>query len=117
MQTSQMNKAMQECIQNCIQCHAICVQTVSYCLQKGGPHAEATHIQTLLDCTQTCEICSDLMLRNSPLRQKTCALCADACNRCAQSCERLGAGDAQMTTCVEVCRRCESSCKQMASMV
>ncbi len=116
MQDDQMSSAMQQCIQNCKDCHAICVQTVTYCLQQGGQHAQASHIQSLLDCAQACLTSEDFMLRNSPLHPKACGLCADACNRCAQSFEQIGANDAQMQACASMCRRCAQSCQQMAAM-
>ena len=34
---------MQECIQNCLDCHATCTETATYCLQMGGKHADASH--------------------------------------------------------------------------
>ena len=36
---------MQECIEHCTRCHAICLETVTHCLRKGGRHAEADHIR------------------------------------------------------------------------
>jgi hypothetical protein len=35
---------MQECIRNCMDCHRVCLETIAYCLQQGGKHAEANHI-------------------------------------------------------------------------
>nr|WP_017740183.1 hypothetical protein [Scytonema hofmannii] len=32
---NQVNQEMQQCIQNCLDCHSICLNTVNYCLQKG----------------------------------------------------------------------------------
>src|SRR2546421_10731097 len=81
---------MQNCMKNCKECHAICEQTIVYCLQQGGQHAEAHHIQTLLDCAQICQTSEDFLLRNSPLHPQTCQVCAQACLRCAESCEKMG---------------------------
>ena len=33
------SQAMNECIDNCTQCHDICLETINYCLTKGGAHA------------------------------------------------------------------------------
>jgi uncharacterized protein DUF326 len=107
--------SMEQCIQNCQNCYAICEQTLLYCLQQGGPHVQASHIQTLLDCIQSCQVCPSFMLRNSPLHTKMCGLCAEACTRCAESCERLAGNDPQMKTCADMCRRCATSCQQMAT--
>jgi len=113
-QGTQMTTEMRQCIQNCTECHAICVETVTHCVQLGGAHAEAGHIGALLDCAQLCAISSEFMLRQSPLHRHTCGACAEACVQCAQSCERVGGGDEIMRRCADVCRRCEESCRRMA---
>jgi hypothetical protein len=77
-------------------------------------HAEAGHIQALLDCAEACQNSANFMLRNSPLHPQACALCAEACRRCAESCEKMG-NDAQMQACAQACRRCEASCRKMAA--
>lgn len=103
------------CIQNCTNCHNICVQTTAYCIQMGGRHVEAEHLEILLDCADTCRISADFMLRGSSLHSQTCAVCAEACERCAQSCEAFE-DDEQMRACAEACRRCSESCREMARM-
>jgi hypothetical protein len=109
-----MNQEMRDCIQNCQECHAICMETVQHCLQMGGKHAEADHIRLLLDCAQICATSADFMLRGSPLHSKTCGVCAEICRLCAESCERIGKDDATMKKCAEMCRKCADSCQRMA---
>ena len=104
---------MRQCIQECQNCHSICLETVPHCLEKGGPHAEAAHIRLLLDCAQICQTSADYMLRGSDLHVRTCAVCAEVCERCAADCERFG-DDEMMRRCAEVCRRCAQSCRQMS---
>jgi hypothetical protein len=111
-----ISSEMQHCITNCLNCHMICVQTISHCLQMGGRHAEANHIRTLQDCAQICATSADFMLRGSPFHQRTCGVCAEICDACAQDCERLAQGDQQMQACADECRRCADSCRHMASM-
>lgn len=103
------------CIQNCTNCHNICVQTTAYCIQMGGRHIDAGHLEILLDCADTCRISADFMLRGSSLHSQTCAVCAEACERCVQSCE-VFEDDEQMRACAEACRRCSESCREMARM-
>src|SRR5512133_1858890 len=91
----QVGADMQECIQNCLDCHAICTETATYCLQMGGRHAEASHVRLLLDCAQICATSANFMLRQSDLHGRTCGVCAEVCERCAQSCEQFG-DDGQM---------------------
>ena len=117
-QAHHRNAEMEECIRNCVDCHHICLETVSHCLQKGGHHAEHQHIRLLLDCAQICQTSADFMLRGSDLHKYTCDVCAEVCERCAADCERMAmASDEQMQACAEVCRRCAESCRRMADLV
>ena len=115
MTDSAMSPSMQECIQNCSDCHRICVETVAYCLQMGGKHAEPAHIRTLLDCAEICQTSANFMLRGSEFHTQTCGVCAELCQACAESCATMG-DDAQMQRCADICRRCAESCRQMATM-
>lgn len=108
-----MSQNMQKCIQNCLDCHGICLNTVTYCLQQGGMHAEPAHIRLMLDCAEICQTSANFMLRGSELHLSTCGVCAEVCERCATSCEQMG-DDAQMKACAEMCRRCAESCLQMS---
>ncbi len=107
---------MEECIQACTNCHHICLETISHCLQMGGKHAESNHIRLLLDCAQICQTSADFMLRGSDLHPRTCGVCAEVCERCADDCERVDPNDTQMRACADVCRRCAASCRQMVGM-
>jgi hypothetical protein len=107
---------MEQCIENCLQCHRLCVETMTHCLHMGGKHAEANHIRLLADCAQICHTSADFMLRGSDMHGYTCAACAQVCQRCAEDCERIDPNDPQMRQCAEMCRRCAESCRRMASM-
>jgi hypothetical protein len=111
-----MSTAMKECIQNCTNCHNICVETIAHCVKMGGKHVEDAHLKSLLDCADTCRTSADFMLRGSALYMQTCGLCAEACSRCAMSCEGFGE-DAAMKACAEECRRCAESCRSMSKMM
>ena len=110
-----LDVSMQECIDNCTECHNACTQTVTYCMEMGGARAEAAHLETLLDCAQACATSSDFMLRGSGLHPNVCAVCAAACERCAESCEQFP-GDVLIAKCAEACRRAAASCGDMAGM-
>jgi hypothetical protein len=105
---------MQTCVDDCQECWRICTETSQHCLSKGGRHAEADHIRSLLDCADICRTAADFMLRGSDLHPQTCDICAAACDRCADSCEQMSDDD-MMRDCAEVCRRCAESCRQMSS--
>jgi len=114
--TQTVSHDMQQCIQNCTECHRVCLETVAHCLSMGGKHASPEHIRLLLDCAQICQTSVDFMIRGSNLHTLTCGVCAEICQRCADECEQMADGDAQMQRCAEVCRRCAESCRQMAAM-
>lgn len=111
--TTQDTATMAACIDNCVECHRVCLEVVQHCLRKGGKHAEADHIRLLLDCAEICQTSANFMIRGSDLHTHMCGVCAEICARCAEECERMGDDD-EMRRCGEVCRRCAESCRRMA---
>jgi hypothetical protein len=111
-----MDQDMKQCIQECLSCHRICLETLTQCLQKGGRHVEAKHLRLMMDCTQICQTSADFMLRGSDLHTRTCFACAEVCSACAESCEKM-ADDAQMKACADACRRCAESCRRMSASI
>lgn len=108
-----VSQEMQQCIQNCLDCHSICLNTIAYCLQQGGMHSELVHIRLLTDCAQICSTSAHFMLRGSNFHARICGACAEVCQACAAECDRMG-DDAQMKACANMCRRCAESCRNMA---
>lgn len=104
---------MKACIDECEKCHRVCVETVRYCLEKGGRHAAPKHILLLIDCAEICQTNANFMLRGSAVHQAICGACAKTCERCAESCESIG-DDAQVKACAKTCRACAESCRNMA---
>ena len=111
-----MDQDMQRCIQECLNCHAICTTTVSHCLTMGGQHASVQHITTLLDCAEICQTSANFMTRMSDMHGSVCGVCAEICESCARDCERFG-DDKMMQQCAEVCRSCAESCREMAAQM
>jgi hypothetical protein len=105
----------QQCIDDCNLCQQMCLQTVPYCLAKGGGHAEPMHIQRLIECAETCRYAAEILALQSELLPRASDLCADACEKCADSCEALGE-DERMQACAAVCRRVAYSCRPLAKM-
>lgn len=104
---------MKDCIDNCDDCHSICLETVTWCLEQGGEHASPDHVKLLQDCAEICQTSANFMLRQSTHHSLTCRACAEVCERCAEECERMD-GD-QMQACAEACRRCAQTCRSMAA--
>ena len=109
-----LSEPIQQCIQNCLDCHQVCLSTVTmYCLPQLGQHTEVDHICLLLDCAEICQTSANFMLHGSEFHTRTCEICAEICDRCATECEQFS-NDDQMQTCAKACRHCASSCRQMA---
>lgn len=106
---------MEGAIQAALSCHAVCAQTLQHCIQKGGQHAEPSHLSTLQDCAQICTTSADFRLRNSPSHARVCEVCAEVCEACAQSCEQMN-DDEHMQSCIDACRRCAKECRAMVRM-
>ena len=96
-----MPREIQQCIENCSECHQLCLATVYHCMELGGKYAMPAQITLLLDCAESCQTNANFLLRNSELQGLTAALCADSCTRCAQACERLANGDRQLLDCAK----------------
>jgi hypothetical protein len=94
-----MAREMDQCIDDCLSCYAICVRTSQHCLELGGKHADANHIRILSDCAAICNTSAGFMLRGSPLHTRICAVCAEVCRECEHA-----------------CRQCAESCERMARM-
>ena len=105
--------SMQEGIESCLNCHAVCTMTAQHCLVTGGEHADVNIVGVLLDCAEICQTSANFMLRGSPFHPITCAACAELCRACEEVCRSL-AGDEQLDDCAELCAICADSCEAMA---
>lgn len=103
---------IKDCIETCNNCHKICLETLVYCLEKGGEHSQKDHIRLLADCSEICQTSANFMLRGSDLHNKICAACAVICQECADSCDRFP-NDKIMQKCVDACRTCSEHCEVM----
>ncbi|MDQ6659689.1 MAG: four-helix bundle copper-binding protein [Chloroflexota bacterium] len=106
------NQQMQDCIQDCLNCHTACIRTAAQCLQAGGDHAKSDHIQNLLDAAEMSLTTAHFLMRNSALYGYACQACAKVAEHCGNECEQMGDTD-----CANACRNCSYSCSQMAKMV
>ncbi len=67
---------MQQCIQNCLNCYAVCMNMVNGGQQAKSPYTTKTCAQVCNHCAGECESRGDMD-------------CANACRNCAWSCEQL----------------------------
>jgi len=111
----QTHDEMQECIEECLNCHAVCTMTMQHCIASGGEHTEVNLIGILLDCAEICQTSANFMLRGSPYHVVTCAACAELCRACEEAC-RAVTPDEQLAHCGDVCASCAEACDRMAQM-
>ena len=108
----QMSEQMRQCIQECLDCHRVCLTMASqHCLDVGGRHVEPRHFRLMLACAEICRTSAFFMELGTEFHKRTCAVCAEVCEECAKSCEEVG----DMDECVQACRRCAESCRKMAA--
>ena len=106
---SALEGQMQDCINDCLNCHTVCFDMASQMLQKSEQSADYT--RTLQDCAEICLTAAHFMLRNSPLHGYICQACAQVCTHCADMCFQRGDAD-----CGNACRACANSCEQIVKM-
>ena len=104
---------MDSCMETCRECEQLCTSAVRHCLELGGRHSDASHIQLLIDCADICGTSARFLMRDSRFHAHTCLACATVCNHCAHDCRQLG-DDAEMLDCAEMGERCAESCRKMA---
>ncbi|MDW5563255.1 MAG: four-helix bundle copper-binding protein [Methanomassiliicoccus sp.] len=115
MTMSERSDTVEGCIQACRECNETCLGTMTYCLSRGGEHAEVSHMKMMRDCEEICSTSVQSMIRSSKFSPDFCDLCAKICDECAASCEQFD-DDRQMSACAETCRNCAKACRDMSSV-
>ena len=103
---------MQQCIQDCLDCHRVCTDTANKYKRAGKEQTHTQHITMLLDCAEMCLTTAHFMQHDSPLHVYVCQACAQVCNHCAGECDLMGDADS-----ANACHKCAWSCEQMAKIV
>lgn len=106
---------VQQCIEECLNCHAACTMTAQYALAEGGEKGDPSLVGVLLDCAEICQTSANFLLRGSPYHASTCTACADLCRACEEAC-RAFPDDEQLAHCAELCAACADACDQMVAM-
>jgi hypothetical protein len=108
-----MELRVQECIELCLRCHRVCLETAAY-LATGDRSAEVAQIRLLFNCAQLCQTSADLLRGGAYLTGRTSAACAEICDWCARACAGLEA-DSELRACADTCRRCAAACWELAA--
>jgi hypothetical protein len=112
--TSQLSATMRRCIEQCSNCHQVCLQEASlHCLEAGGQHVAPEHFRLMLACAEMCRTSAAIMSIGVPQHGYVCSACAAICNACADSCDAIDG----MEGCASTCRDCARSCSAMAAEV
>jgi hypothetical protein len=98
---------MQNCINDCLNCHKVCMDQAMITLATGKPE----HVKVLLDCTEICLATAHAMMRSSSLHGYFCNACQAVCTHCANMCDTIGDQD-----CANACRSCATACQQLIKM-
>jgi hypothetical protein len=106
-------RELQQCIQQCHECHRECMEVAEHCLHQGGEHAMPERVFQLLDCAEICQTSANFMIRRSELLGAVCGVCAEVCSRCAEDCDRF-LEDERMRRAAAICRQCADSCREMS---
>lgn len=112
MKMPTLSRQMMKGLQDCTACHDVCLETMDYCLTRGGDFAEPSFQRLVADCAQICRTTADFVTRGSEFFAAAAALCVEVCERCENACERLG--DAQLVECAEACRAASATCREIA---
>jgi hypothetical protein len=107
---SSLSNQMEDCIQNCLNSHAVCLDTAMSLLQKGKEYADPVRI--LLDCSELCATNAHFLMRNSSVYGSVLQACAQVCNHCAEVCDEIGENE-----CANACRASATSSEQMAKLI
>ena len=54
---------LQEAVEECLNCHAVCTLTLQHCIASGGDNTEVNLVGVLLDCAELCQTSANFMLR------------------------------------------------------
>ena len=109
---------MEEGIQDCLDCHRICLRTFSHLLtlETDAELAEPEQLNLLLDCADVCRMCADFMLRISEFHVRAADLCSQICRRCQQLCEFPAREDPAVLESASACARCANSRKRILAI-
>ncbi len=109
------DRSIQQCIDDCADCHSVCLETIVYCLEFGKEHAAPAHIRQLYDCAEICTTLQDSAILSAHGTAKLAEACVEVCESCAESCETFK-NDQPIIKCAEVCRKCASSARVAAEI-
>jgi hypothetical protein len=107
---SNLSSQMEDCIQDCLNSHAVCLDTAMSLLQKGNHYVDP--VRVLLDCSEVCATNAHFLMRNSPVYGSVLESCAQVCTHCAEMCDEISETD-----CANACLASATSSEQLAKLI
>lgn len=101
-----------ECIEKCLDCRRIALQTFGYCVSRGGVYANAALVHLILDCAEAAQLCADWLRRGAALHHQAAALCAQTCQACDERCVGFH-DDEDIGKMARACQACAQSCEPL----
>jgi hypothetical protein len=108
------SREAEECIQKCLDCQRICLQSSDYRWRWDGGRGPERDATPLLNCAEICRTAALLLLRGSEFSPRVCALCAEVCEGWVRDCE-LTSGAENLKSCIQASRECAESCRRIAN--
>jgi hypothetical protein len=103
---------IQQCIQDCLNCQQVCLQSADAGQQAGSDSAKMDHLQMLRDCAELCLTTAHFLQHGSPLAGYLCQAAEQVTTICSNECDQTGDSD-----CANACRNVSWSCNQLTKMV
>jgi hypothetical protein len=108
-----MSRRVDDCLAACLECHRICLETVSY-LATAEHAVGAEDIRLLFNTAEVCRTNAGLLRAGGDRHGAAAAACAELCEQAARFCDGR-TGDARLQACAAACYRCAEACRGIAA--
>ena len=108
------SNATTDCIDNCLACEQLCLETRSWCESAGGALARDDFLGLLALCAEACSASARAMQDGSDAYVFLCEACAQLSQRCAEALGAMSAGEPRLRACAAACANCARCCAEMA---
>jgi hypothetical protein len=115
LKTESMSTEIQTCLSAIKECQKACMESMAYCMSKGGKYIDVRVMSIMRDCAEMCMMCANMMKGSSEFVGRTCMLCYQICEKCAEACENWS-DDKKIMECIIACRKCAEYCKIIATV-
>lgn len=109
-----MSAQVDDCLEACLECHRICLETVSH-LSTGDDQVAAEDIRLLFNTADVCRTNASLLRGGADRHRGASVACAELCEQSARYCDGRG-DDPRLRACAVACRRCAAACRGLAAL-